>query len=57
VSDTVRKGYQQVRFKFRIEADVSDAQLEELTALGTKFSPVFDTLTKGTGVKITAERF
>ena len=57
MSDTVRKGYQQVRFKFRIEADVSDAQLEELTALGTKFSPVFDTLTKGTGVKITAERF
>ena len=57
LSDTVRKGYQQIRFKFRIQADVSDAQLEELTALGTKFSPVFDTLTKGTGVKVTAERF
>ena len=57
LSDTVRKGYQQIRFKFRIQADVNDAQLEELTALGTKFSPVFDTLTKGTGVKVTAERF
>jgi hypothetical protein len=36
---------------------VNDTQLEELTALGTKFSPVFDTLTKGTDVKVTAERF
>jgi uncharacterized OsmC-like protein len=57
LSETVRKGYQQIRFKFRIQADVNEEQLEELAALGTKFSPVFDTLTKGTGVKVTAERF
>ena len=56
LSETVRKGFQQIRFKFRIKADVNDSQLEELAALGTKFSPVFDTLTKGTGVQVTAER-
>ena len=53
---TVRKGYQQIRFKFRIKADVSDAQLEELAQLGPTFSPVFDTISNGTKVSVSAER-
>ena len=52
----VRKGYQQIRFKFRIKADVSDAQLEELAQLGPTFSPVFDTISNGTKVSVSAER-
>ena len=56
LSESVRKGYQEIRFKFRIKADVRDDQLKELAALGTQFSPVFDTLTKGTAVSVTAER-
>ena len=56
LNESVRKGYQQIRFKFRIDADVSDAQLKELAALGTTFSPVFDTLPKGTSDSVTAER-
>jgi uncharacterized OsmC-like protein len=56
LNESVRKGFQQIRFKFRIKADVSDAELQELVALGPKFSPVFDTLTKGTSVSVSAER-
>jgi uncharacterized OsmC-like protein len=56
LDEKVRKGYQQIRFKFRIQADVSDEQLKELAALGPQFSPVFDTLTKGTNVSVSAER-
>jgi uncharacterized OsmC-like protein len=56
LDERVRKGFQQIRFKFRIKADVTDAQLQELAALGPQFSPVFDTLTKGTPVSVSAER-
>jgi uncharacterized OsmC-like protein len=56
LDEKVRKGFQHIRFKFRIKADVTDAQLKELAELGPKFSPVFDTLTKGTPVSVSAER-
>lgn len=56
LDEKVRKGYQQIRFKFRIKADITDKQLQELVALGPQFSPVFDTLTKGTPVSVSAER-
>ena len=56
LNEKVRKGFQQIRFKFRIKADITDAQLQDLAALGPQFSPVFDTLTKGTPVSVSAER-
>jgi uncharacterized OsmC-like protein len=56
LDEKVRKGFQQIRFKFRIKADITDAQLKELAALGPQFSPVFDTLTKGTPVSVSVER-
>ena len=56
LDEKVRKGFQQIRFKFRIKADITDAQLQDLAALGPQFSPVFDTLTKGTPVSVSAER-
>src|SRR2546430_10347555 len=34
LNESVRKGYQQIRFKFRIQAAVSDKELQELAALG-----------------------
>jgi uncharacterized OsmC-like protein len=51
----VRRGYQQIRMKFRIKADVPDDQLQELCAMGPKYSPVFDTITNGTQVQVSAE--
>ena len=41
---------------FRIKADVTDEELQELYQLGPTFSPVFDSITKGVPVTVTAER-
>lgn len=53
--DTPR-GYQEIRMKFRISADVSDEELEKLVQLGPAFSPVFDTVTRAVPVTVTGER-
>jgi uncharacterized OsmC-like protein len=52
----VRKGYQGIRVNFKLKADVPDEQLEEIVKLGTGHSPVFDSLTNGVPVSVTAER-
>lgn len=52
----VRTGYQGIQVKFKIKADVSDDQLEKISQLGPRYSPVFDNLTKGVPVSVTAER-
>jgi uncharacterized OsmC-like protein len=52
----IRQGYQGVRANFKIKADVSDEKLQELIQLGTGHSPVFDSLTNGAQVSVTAER-
>jgi uncharacterized OsmC-like protein len=52
----VRKGYQGIRVNFKIKADVADEQLQEIVALGTGHSPVFDSLTNGVPVSVNAER-
>jgi uncharacterized OsmC-like protein len=52
----VRNGYEQIRMKFKIKAEVGDDELQELCKMGPRFSPVFDSLTKGVPVKVTAER-
>ena len=52
----VRNGYQGIRVNFKIKADVPDEQLQEIVALGTGHSPVFDSLTNGVPVSVIAER-
>jgi uncharacterized OsmC-like protein len=52
----VRKGYQGIRVNFKLKADVPDEQLQEIVKLGTGHSPVFDSLTNGVPVSVTAER-
>ena len=53
---TVRNGYQQIRMRQRIKANVTDAELRELSKLGPTFSPVFDSITKGVPIVVSAER-
>ena len=53
---TVRKGFQGIRVSFKIKADVPDEQLQEIVQLGTRHSPVFDSLTKGVPVSVEAKR-
>jgi uncharacterized OsmC-like protein len=52
----VRNGYQGIRVNFKIKADVPDEKLLELSQLGPEHSPVFDSLTNGVRVSVTAER-
>lgn len=52
----VRKGFQGIRVRFKIRANVPDEQLDEIVQLGTQHSPVFDSLTKGVPVSVSTER-
>ena len=53
---SVRNGFEQIRMKLRIKADLPETQLQELCDLGPKFSPVFDSVTNGLPVHVSAER-
>lgn len=56
LDDSVRRGYQNIRIKFRIKADVPDEQLEELCQLGPTYSPVFDSISRGVNVEVSLDR-
>jgi uncharacterized OsmC-like protein len=49
---TVRRGYQEIRMTFDIDADAPAAELQEILELGPTFSPVFDSVTKGVPVTV-----
>ena len=53
---SVRNGFQNIRMSFAICADLSDQELQELAELGSTFSPVLDSLTKGVPVTVQAQR-
>lgn len=48
LSDKVRKGYSDIRIKFNVETDASEADLRELV----KFSPVYEMISAGVPVHI-----
>ena len=50
ISDDVPVGYEKIRIFFKIDADISDKEKEELIRMGEKFSPVFNTLSNATPV-------
>ncbi len=52
----VRNGYQGIRVNFKIKADVPDEKLQEIGQLGPGYSLVFESLTNGVPVSVTAER-
>lgn len=56
LDDNVRRGYKNLKIKFRIKADVPDEQLEELCQLGPTYSPVFDSLTRGVPVEVSLDK-
>src|SRR5215467_12406397 len=56
IDPNVRNGYQEIRMKFRIKADVPDEQLQEICKLGQRYSPILDSVTNGVPVKVSAER-
>ena len=54
ISDEVRRGYQAIRIKFLVDAPgASEEELEEIVALGQRYSPVFDIVTNRVPVTVT----
>jgi uncharacterized OsmC-like protein len=52
----VRQGFQGIHVNFKIKADVPDEQLQEIVKLGSSHSPVFDSLSNGVPISVTAQR-
>lgn len=56
LSPEVKVGFEQIRVFFKIDADVSEAQKEELIRMAQKYSPVFNTIANPTAVSVQLER-
>ena len=52
ISPEVPVGFKEIRVYFKIDADVSDEQKEELLRLGEKYSPVTNTIKSQTPVSV-----
>lgn len=56
LSEDVPVGYQNIRVYFKIDADVSDEQKEEMIRTAQKYSPVFNTITKSAPVSVRLDK-
>jgi len=56
ISEEVPVGYQNIRVYFRIDADISEEEKEELVRTAQKYSPVFNTITKSAPVSVHLEK-
>lgn len=56
LDDSVPRGFQDIRIRFRIKADVPEEQLAEICKLGPTYSPVFDTVTRAVKVDVGLDR-
>lgn len=50
ISDDVPIGYKNIRLYFKIDADISNEEKEELIRMGEYYSPVFNTISNATSV-------
>lgn len=53
--EDVQPGYEDIQMNFKVKADVPDDQLSEVLALGPRFSPVFDCLTRPVRVSVSLD--
>jgi uncharacterized OsmC-like protein len=56
LSPDVKPGYENIRVYFKIDADVSDQQKEELIEMAQKYSPVFNSVKNPTSVSVSLEK-
>jgi uncharacterized OsmC-like protein len=56
LSEEVPVGYQTIRVYFSIDADIPEAQKEELVQMAQKYLPVFNTTTRATPVAVHLEK-
>jgi uncharacterized OsmC-like protein len=55
LSEDVKVGFQNIRVYFKIDADIPEAEKEELTRMARKYSPVFNTIFNQTPVSVQLE--
>ena len=56
LSETIPVAYKEIRVSFKIEADISDQEKQELVEMAKKYSPVFNTVTHPVTVKVKIDR-
>jgi uncharacterized OsmC-like protein len=56
LSKEVKVGYETIRVYFKIDADISEKEKQELIEMAQKYSPVFDTVTNQTSVSVQLEK-
>lgn len=56
ISEDVPKGFQDIRVFFKIDADATEEQKEEMIKLAQKYSPVFNTITRSAPVSVHLDR-
>ena len=56
ISEEVPVGYQNIRLYFKIDADVSKSQKEELIRMAQKYSPVFNSIAKPVTVSVQLDK-
>lgn len=56
LSEDVKVGYENIRVYFKIDADVSDEQKEEMIRMAQKYSPVFNTVSTPTNVTVELDK-
>ena len=56
ISEEVPVGYQNIRLYFKIDADISEAQKEELIRMAQKYSPVFNSIAKPVTVSVQLDK-
>lgn len=56
LSPDVKVGYENIRVYFKIDADISDEQKEELIKMAQKYSPVFNTVSNPTPVWVSLDK-
>ena len=56
LSKDVKVGYEQIRVYFKIDADISEEQKEELIRMAQKYSPVFNTVSNPTAVSVRLDK-
>lgn len=52
LSESIPVGYQEIRVTFKIDADISEQEKEELVQMAQKYSPVFNSIAKPVPVKV-----
>jgi uncharacterized OsmC-like protein len=56
LSESIPVGFKEIRVTFKIDADISEQEKEELIQMAQKYSPVFNSVTKPVPVRVSLNK-